>query len=382
MKIVIAPDSFKECLDAFAVAEAVAAGLRRAGVRDEDIVRRPLADGGDGLLHVLHHALGGQIRTARVCGPLGKPVNASFGLLDDGSTAVIEMAQAAGLHLTPVKKRDPRITTTRGVGELMRHAIDSGAQRIIVGLGGSATNDGGAGMAAALGIRFKDSQGRDLPPGGAALSRLASVDMSGRDTRLDAVEVAAACDVSNPLCGRNGASYVYAPQKGATPDMVKQLDAALRQYARVLKKERRVDVNALPGGGAAGGLAAGLAAFTGATLRSGVELVCDAYGDLDALIRDADIVISGEGAVDGQSAQGKVIAGLAQKARAHNTPLVVIAGKVGNDLDALYKAGVTAALPITPEPMAHRYALKYAARHLEQTGYALGRLAAALRKNA
>jgi len=374
MKVLIAPDSFKECMDAFSVADALAAGLRRSGVPARSIVRRPLADGGEGLLHVLHHALGGEIRFRRVSGPLGQKVKAAFGLLDNGRTAVIEMAQAAGLHRAPPHKRDPRVTTTGGVGELMRHALDLGVERIIVGLGGSATNDGGAGMAAAMGARFLDAAGHELPPGGAALLQLAEIDMTGLDARIHDVEVVAACDVSNPLCGANGASHVYGPQKGATPENVDELDAALRHYAAKIKARLGADVAAVAGAGAAGGLAAGLVAFAGAKLRSGVELVFQAYGDMDTIIREADLIVSGEGAVDGQSAQGKVIAGLARKTKKVGKPLIVVAGKVGDDLDKLYAAGVAAVLPITAEPTTRRAALEKAPLYLEQIGRAIGNL--------
>ncbi len=379
MNIVLAPDSFKECLTAFAVAEALSAGLQRAGIPEEDIMCRPLADGGDGLLDVLHYALGGEIRTVEVSGPLGEPVAARFGLLDDGHTAVVEMAQAAGLHLAPPEKRDPCVAGTRGVGELMVHALDCGAKRILVGLGGSATNDGGVGMATALGVRFLDETGADLPPGGASLRRLARIACADLDARLADTTIIAACDVSNPLCGENGASQVYGPQKGATPDVVKTLDAALSHYATVLETQMCVQVRTVPGAGAAGGLAAGLVAFANASLCSGVDLVLDAYGDMDDVMRDAALVITGEGAVDGQSAQGKVIAGVAKKARIHTTPLLVVAGRVGDGLDTLYKAGVTAILPIAPGPMPQHVALDRAAQHLEQTGCAIGRLLRALR---
>ncbi|MCK5862461.1 MAG: glycerate kinase, partial [Candidatus Hydrogenedentes bacterium] len=299
MKILIAPDSFKECLSAFAVTEALSVGLRRSGVPDSSLLCRPLADGGEGFLDVLHHALGGEIDTVCVSGPMGNPVSARYGLLDSGRTAVIEMAEAAGVHLLPVEGRNPGVTTTRGVGELIKHVLDLGVQRILVGLGGSVTNDGGTGMAAALGACFKDADGKPLAPGGAALHHLVEVDLSGFDKRLQTVEVVGACDVLNTLCGDKGASFVYGPQKGASPKEVQQLDEALYHYAAVVKKQMGVEVLSLAGGGAAGGLAAGLALFAGATLRSGAELVFEAYGDMEESIGSASIIISGEGAVDG-----------------------------------------------------------------------------------
>lgn len=374
MKILIAPDSFKECLSAFAVAEALAVGLRRSGIPDSSLVSRPLADGGEGLLEVLHHALSGKVETLRVSGPMSDSVDARYGLLDEGNTAVIEMAQVAGMHLVPESNRNPAVATTRGVGELIRHTLDLKVQRIIVGVGGSATNDGGAGMATALGVCFKDAKGNELPPGGAALQRLVEVELTGLDKRLQSVEVVVACDVSNLLCGINGASHVYGPQKGASPETVQELDVALHHYAEIVGTQMGMDLLSLVGGGAAGGLAAGLAAFAGATLRSGVELVLDAYGDMDAQIAEANVVITGEGSVDGQSAQGKVVTGLAKKTKAHGKPLLVVAGKVGSDLEALYSAGVTAVFPIAPAPMALAAAIKNAEQHLEQTGESLGRL--------
>ena len=378
MKILIAPDSFKECLDAFAVTAALSAGLQRSGIPESSIVCRPLADGGEGLLEVLLHALGGEIRTLSVTGPMGNPVDARYGLLDAGNTAVIEMAQAAGLHLVPENKRNPAVATARGVGELICHVLDLDVQRIIVGVGGSATNDGGAGMASALGAIFLDAQKNELPPGGAALRQLVHIDIDRLDKRLKTTEIVVACDVSNTLCGVQGASHVYGPQKGASPEMVQMLDDALHHYAEVINKQLRVDILSLTGGGAAGGLAAGLAVFCNASLRSGVELIFDAYGDMDTQIAEADVVITGEGAVDGQSAQGKVVAGLAKKTKAHSKPLIVVAGKIGNGLEPLYAAGVTAVFPIAPAPMPIQSALQQARQHLEQTGESLGRLISAL----
>ena len=378
MKVLIAPDSFKECLDAFSVTTALSIGLQRSGIADSAIVCRPLADGGEGLLEVLLHALGGEIRTLSVTGPMGEPVDARYGLLDTGKTAVIEMAQAAGLQLVPESNRNPAVATTRGVGELIRHTLDLEVQRIIVGVGGSATNDGGAGMATALGTTFLNATGNELPAGGAALRQLDHIDIERLDKRLQTTEIMVACDVSNTLCGLQGASHVYGPQKGATPEMVQALDEALSHYATVIGKALGGDILALTGGGAAGGLAAGLAVFCGATLRSGVELIFDAYGDMDRKIAEADSIITGEGVVDGQSAQGKVISGLAKRAKAANTPLITVAGKVGDNLEALYDAGVTAVFPIAPMPMPVDVAIKQAKQHLEQTGESLGRIISTL----
>ncbi len=371
MKILVAPDSFKECLDAFAVAQAIAAGLRRGAARPVEVDCRPLADGGEGLLDVLRHALGGELRECTATGPMGKPIQTAYGLLDDGHTAVIEMARVAGLHLVPTEARNPALATTRGVGELVRYALDAGVTRIILGVGGSATNDGGAGMAQALGAKLLDAAGAELPPGGAALCQLAQVEVSALDPRLDSVEVVVACDVNNPLCGPDGASAVYGPQKGASPEDVVLLDDALGHYADLVHAQLGVDMRGLRGSGAAGGLAAGLVAFTGATLRPGVDLVIKAYGDFEKKAAESDFIISGEGAVDGQTLQGKAVAGVAALALRLDKPLFVLTGMLRGDPTPLYKAGVTAVFPIAPGPVSQTQALEQAAPNIEQTAEAL-----------
>lgn len=376
MKILVAPDSFKECLDTFRVAAAISAGLRRGAGPGVEVVCRPLADGGEGLMEVLLHALDGTAIARTVTGPMGVPVKAEIGLLDHGRTAAIEMAGAAGLHLVAENERDPLRATTYGVGELICHALDLNVERIIVGLGGSATNDGGAGMAQALGVSLKDADGKELSPGGGTLARLSKIDMTGLDPRLRKVTVTGACDVENLLCGRTGASRIYGPQKGATPAMVEALDEALHHYGSLLSQQIGRDLLSLPGSGAAGGLGAGLAAFTGAPLRSGVQLVFEAYGDMDALAAEADLLLSGEGSVDGQTLHGKVIAGMASLARKHDKPLVVMAGRVRGPLSALHEAGVTAVFPITLEPMTTREAISRAESSLEQSAENIVRLLA------
>ncbi len=380
MNVLVAPDSFKECLDAFAVAEAIASGLRRGAKTPMTVVQRPLADGGEGLLEVLRNALRGDLIPCTATGPLGAPAEAILGLFDQGDTAVIEMARAAGLHLVPPPLRNPRVAGTRGVGELIRRALDLGARRIIVGLGGSATNDGGAGMAQALGVSLLDAEGRELPPGGAALSLLDRIDLSGLDPRLKEIETIGACDVVNPLCGPTGASAVYGPQKGASAEDAKVLDDALRHYGRLLSTCTGQDILGMRGGGAAGGLGAGLAAFTGAVLRSGVELVFDAYGDMDACAAQADIIITGEGAVDAQTAQGKVVAGVAALGQRHKTPVFVLTGRIRGDLEALYEAGVAAVLPIAPGPISEKDAIGNASNLLAQSASTLMRCAEAFRR--
>ncbi len=282
MKILVAPQALKGSLDAPAVAAAIAAGLRRA-LPDVEIVALPIADGGEGTVEALVAATGGSVRHSRVTGPLGEPVQARFGLLgaradEDGPTAIIEMAAASGLPLVPEDRRDPRVTTTYGTGELMLAALEAGARHLLVGIGGSATNDGGAGMAQALGAHLLDAAGHELPRGGAALAHLARIDVAGLDPRLHGGDITVLSDVENPLCGPHGASAVFGPQKGATQAMVSELDTALAHYAAILRHDLGADVADRPGAGAAGGLGAGLMAFLGARLRPGAEAVLEAIG--------------------------------------------------------------------------------------------------------
>jgi glycerate kinase len=332
MRIVIAPNAFKGSLSALEAANAIGEGIRIA-VPDADLVLVPIADGGDGTVDALVAATQGERRTVRVRGPLGDPVDAEYGLIDAGSTAVIEMAKAAGLALVPKGKRDPRITTTYGVGELVQHAYDAGARHFIVGIGGSATNDGGAGMAQALGYHLLDENGLELPPGGLALMRLARIHVGGVHANWKEAEVEVACDVTNPLTGPRGASAVYGPQKGATPEMVAELDAALYHFAEVIRRDLGVDVEPLPGAGAAGGLGAGLVAFSGARLQPGAEMVMEAL-HLDERLSGAQLVITGEGRLDSQTARfGKGPAAVARHAKNAGIPVVAIGGSVADETE-------------------------------------------------
>src|SRR5213595_3225615 len=292
MRIVVAPNAFKGSLSALDAAEAIAEGVLAAAA-DADLVLVPIADGGDVTVDALVAGADGQHRVLRVRGPLTDPVDADYGVIDGGKTAVIEMAKAAGLALVPQGKRDPRVTTTYGVGELLQHAYDGGARHFIVGIGGSATNDGGAGMAQALGYHLLDENEHELPQGGLALKRLVGIQADGVPANWKEAEVEVACDVTNPLTGPTGASAVYGPQKGATPEMVAELDAALRHFAEIIRRDLGRDVEPLPGAGAAGGLGAGLVAFTGARLRPGAEMVMEAIR-LDDRIKGADLVMTGE----------------------------------------------------------------------------------------
>lgn len=349
MRYVVAPDKFKGSLSAVEASRAIARGIRRVDDAAE-IDEVPMADGGEGTVEALVTASNGTIRTSRVTGPLGDPVEARFGLSGDGKTAFVEMAAASGLVLVPEGRRDPTVATTRGTGELILAALDAGADRIVVGIGGSATNDGGAGMAQALGYRLLDAEGEELGPGGGPLERLDRIDPTGRDARLDRVDLAVACDVTNPLCGPNGASAVYGPQKGADPETVGRLDRNLARLAEVLRRDLGRAVADLPGVGAAGGLGAGLVAFGGGSLERGVELVSRTV-DLPRRLEGADLCLTAEGSLDEQTAHGKTIAGVSRAARGRGCPVIVLAGGIGPGAEAVLEGGVSAYFSICDRPM-------------------------------
>src|SRR3989454_96571 len=328
MRIVIAPQSLKGSLTAAEAGQAIARGVLAVYPEaDLDIV--PVADGGEGTVQALVDATGGEIVQQIVTGPLGEPVIAFFGLLGDGRTAAIEMAAAAGLPLVPRELRDPRITTTYGVGELILAALDRGCRHFIIGIGGSATNDGGAGMAQALGVTLTTEQGTAIARGGAALATLAQITPATLDPRLSACTIEVACDVTNPLCGPMGASAVYGPQKGATPEMVAQLDAALNHYAQIIERDLGIAVRDVPGAGSAGGLGAGLLAFLHATLRPGAQIVLEAV-HLEERMRTADLVITAEGQIDAQTAYGKSVGAAAGMAKRYGLPVIALAGSLGD----------------------------------------------------
>ena len=375
-RIVVAPDSFKGSASAREVAEAIADGLRRA-LPSVEIETVPMADGGEGTVEALVEATGGRYVDVQVTGPLGEPVQARFGLLGDGATAVIEMAAASGLPLVPPHRRDPLVTTTYGTGEMIRAALDRGARRLVIGIGGSATVDGGVGMAQALGVRFLDAEGRDIGPGGGALAHLDRIDLSGLDSRLRATEILVACDVTNPLYGPDGAAPVFGPQKGATPEMVAILDANLRHLADVIRRDLGLDVSTLPGGGAAGGLGAGLVAFCSARLRPGVELVIETVG-LERRLQGADLAVTGEGALDRQTPYGKTPAGVGRLARRLGIPAVAIVGSIGEGVDreTLDACGLSGVVSIVPRPMPLEEAMHQAVPLLRQAAERLGWLLA------
>jgi len=365
MKIVIAPDSFKESLSALEVANNIRAGFREI-FPDADYVVLPVADGGEGTVEAMVAATNGSVVSLAVSGPLGEPVDAFFGLTGDGRTAIIEMAAASGLMLVTPEARDPLVTTTFGVGELIRAALDRGARHFIVGIGGSATNDGGAGMLQALGVRLLDADGKPIGPGGGQLGRLATIDVSGLDPRLAECRIEVACDVDNPLVGPRGASAVFGPQKGATPDKVALLDANLGHYAAVMKAVLGADVAHLPGAGAAGGLGAGFKAFLGADLKPGSEIVATAVG-LDATLADADLVVTGEGRIDGQTIHGKTPVGVATVAKRHGKPVIGIAGSLGTDSEAVFSHGIDAVFSVLSRPCSLAEAFAEAGDNLRVT---------------
>ncbi|HBT48034.1 MAG TPA: glycerate kinase [Peptococcaceae bacterium] len=378
-RIVIAPDSFKESLEAPAVAAAIAAGVKRV-LPAAETIEVPLADGGEGLTSTLVAATGGRRETATVTGPLGEPVRACWGILGDGRTAVIEMAQASGLPLVPREKRNPLLTTTYGTGELIRHALDAGCRRLIVGIGGSATNDGGAGMAQALGVRLLDQQGKDIPPGAAGLERLHRIDKEGLDPRIQEAEIMVACDVDNPLCGPHGASAVYGPQKGATPEMVPRLDRALAHLADIMARDLGKEVRNLPGAGAAGGLGAGLVALLGATLRPGIELVMEVVNLEEILAQGADLVITGEGEINSQTVHGKVPVGVARLAGKYGIPVVALVGSIGEGANAVLEHGIKGFMSIVPRPVPLSFCLENTAELLADAAERLVLLLTALER--
>src|SRR5947208_332438 len=339
-RVIVAPQSFKGSADAVAVASAIARGVRHAWP-SAHIEEMPLADGGEGTVRALVTATNGSVRRSRVHDPLLRELDAEWGILGDRTTAVVEMAAASGLPLLKESERDARITSTRGTGELILAAAASGAHRIVIGIGGSATNDGGAGMARAFGYRFLDRDGNELPEGGAALARLARID-GQTDPRLIRPAVEVACDVRNPLLGPEGASAIYGPQKGASPEVVRELDAALARYADVVEAFIGRPIRDVPGAGAAGGLGAGLLAFLDARLVSGADLVLRAVGFAER-IRDADLVITGEGRIDRQSGYGKLTGAVTAVARSAGIPVLAVAGGLGEGHETLVLDGIASA---------------------------------------
>ncbi|MBP3861955.1 glycerate kinase [Pseudomonas bubulae] len=372
MKIVIAPDSFKDSLSAEKVADAIAAGLADVMPRAQ-LVKCPMADGGEGTVEAIVAAGNGQLRRNHVQGPLGAPVEAHWGWLPDSHTAIIEMAEASGLQLLKPEQRNACITSTFGTGELIKAALDAGARRVILAIGGSATNDAGAGALQALGLGLFDAQGNHLPRGGLALAHVARIELSGLDPRLAEVRFEIAADVNNPLCGEHGASAIFGPQKGASAEQVRLLDQALGHFADHCANVLPKDVRHEPGSGAAGGLGFAAKAFFGAQFRAGVEVVAELVGLAEA-VKGADLVITGEGRFDAQTLRGKTPFGVASIARAEGVPVVVLAGTLGEGYQALYEHGINAAFAIASGPMTLQDACARAAPLLTDRARDIARL--------
>ncbi|EGS7960383.1 glycerate kinase [Vibrio cholerae] len=356
MKVVIAPDSFKESLTAKQVCDAIQAGLARVW-HDAKFVAIPVADGGEGTVQSLVDATQGRLVEVKVMGPQGKRVEAFYGMLGDNQTAVIEMAAASGLHHVPLAQRDPKLTTSFGTGELIRHALGQGVTKLIIGLGGSATNDGGVGMLAALGARFTNADGDPIQLTGGGLRELTHIDLQDFDPRLQHCDILVACDVNNPLCGDKGASAVFGPQKGATPEDVQLLDGALRQFGLLTEKVTGKMVLESAGAGAAGGMGAALLAYTQARLRPGIEIVLETV-QLAYQVSDADLVITGEGRIDSQTVHGKTPMGVAKVAKRFDVPVLALCGCTGDNYQAVYQCGIDAVFAAVPRAMSLEDALK------------------------
>ncbi len=365
MKIVVAPNAFKGSLTAKAAATAISSGVRRV-LPEAEIVEVPVADGGDGLLCVTDGISAGKLHRVTVSNPLQEKITAEFWHNPESKTAIIEMALASGLVLLDEKRRDPTRTTTLGTGQLISAALDCGAQKIYVGIGGSATNDGGIGMAHALGIRFLNDKGKALTPTGNSLGKIRSIDTSNLDPRIRERSFIAVCDVNNPLCGDQGAARIYGPQKGATPAQIEELDLGLQNLAAIIERDLGLKVLKLPGAGAAGGLGAGLLAFLNARLKKGIDVVLELV-DLKNKLQGADLLLTGEGQIDRQTAFGKAPAGVAALAKEKNIPCIAIAGSIGSELGKLHDGGINAVFSICPGPLTLEDALNQAEKLLSQS---------------
>lgn len=364
-KYVLAPDSFKESMTAKEVCDAMEQGIRKVEPEAE-IIKIPMADGGEGTVDSLVDATKGQKITVKVTGPLGNKINAYYGLLGDGKTAVIEMAKASGLEIVPIEQRNPLKTTTFGTGELIKNALDHGVEKIIVGLGGSSTNDGGSGMAQALGARLLDENGHEIKFGGGNLDKLVRIDTTNLDPRLKRIKIILASDVTNPLVGKEGASVVFGPQKGATPEMVKKLDINLRHYAAIIKEDLDKEIADKKGAGAAGGLGAGLMAFTNYEMHQGIKIAIEVT-KLEEKIKDADYVFTGEGGTDFQTKFGKTPYGVAKLGKKYHKPVISLAGYLGEGIESLYDSGFTAIFGILPGSCSLEDALRNGTSNVTRT---------------
>jgi glycerate 2-kinase len=363
MKIIIAPDSFKGSLSAVEASASIERGIKKA-FHHAEIVMKPMADGGEGTMETLVTVTGGHKKSVWVTGPLGQKVEAEYGVLGDGKTCVIEMASASGLSLIPKDKLNPLKTTTFGTGELLKQALDDGYYSFILAIGGSATNDAGAGMLQALGMKILDAERKQIPFGGEQLAKVKSIDLSDFDSRIKTSNFVIASDVQNPLIGKNGASHVFGPQKGASLDDVLLLDSCLTNWANIVEKYTGVLLHDLPGAGAAGGIGGAFQAFFPSETRRGIDIVIE-YSNLNEALVGADLVITGEGQVDFQTASGKVPMGIAQAAKSNNVPTVVIAGSIGKGIEELYQFGIVSVNSILNEPMTLNQAFEHASELLE-----------------
>lgn len=364
MKILIAPDSFKESLTASEVCRAVAKGIKKIFPRAK-IISVPVADGGEGTLDAIVQSRGGKIKRCQTHGPLGRKITARYGLVDGGQTAIIEMAQASGLELVPPQKRNPMKTSSFGTGEMIRQALNEGCGTILLTLGGVATNDAGVGMAKALGYKFIDEKGREIPSGAGGLKQLYKIETNGADPRLKKVRFIAACDVKNPLCGKQGSAAVYGPQKGATPAMILQIDSTLKHFAKVVKRDLSKEILNLPGAGAAGGAGAGAAAILDAELKPGVEMVIEATR-LEEKMRGVDLVITGEGRIDEQTVYGKTLSGVARIAKKQKVPVIAFCGQIGKGAEKVRKIGIDSIFSIAQGSISVEESIKNAAKLLER----------------
>lgn len=365
MKIIIAPDSFKESLTSLEVATAIEAGFKEV-YPNATYTKLPIADGGEGTIEALISATAGHINTTSVIAPLGEKIESFYGVCGDKETAVIEMAASSGLDLVPLKDRNPLITTSFGTGELILKALDDGYRKFIIGIGGSATNDAGAGMLQALGVKLLDKNESEIDYGGGSLAKLSKIDISGLDPRIMESHIEVACDVNNPLTGQNGASVVFGPQKGATPQMVKTLDNCLTNFASLVKQQLRKDIDKEPGAGAAGGLGFSLLAFLNAKLRPGVEIIIDLTGFRE-LVKNADLVITGEGRIDGQSIFGKAPVGIAKVSSEYDVPVIAFAGSLGSDASIVTEHGINAIFSVVNTPCTLEDALLNAQQNVRLT---------------
>jgi len=372
MRILIAPDSYKNALSALEVAGSLKAGLQKV-FQEAEFEILPMADGGEGTVEALIDATHGEMIKTPVHDPLMRPVESTFGITGDGITAVIEMASASGIQMITSEERNPWITTTFGTGELIHAALDKGCRDIILGIGGSATNDCGMGMATALGVQFLDQDGHPVVQGGGMLAEVTRIDMSGLDERIRETRIMVACDVTNPLTGPDGASHVYGPQKGADPEMVKQLDSNLNKFSRVITEQLGKEVGNIPGAGAAGGLGAGLIAFLDGELVEGVPAIAAKTG-LDEAVAKADLVITGEGGIDFQTQFGKTPYGVAQVAKKHGKPVIAVAGTIGEGAEELYNHGIDVVISILDKPLSLDDAIRQTPTLLEATGERIGRI--------